>query len=357
MSRLGERWLAAAYAGSPWLVALWPLEALYRVAVARRRAAFAAGRRSAWRAPVPVIVVGNLTLGGTGKSPLVAWLVRHLAAQGWRPGILSRGYGGRSQAYPLRVDDHTPAAQCGDEPRMLADQTGVPVVADPDRPRGARRLLAEGCDILISDDGLQHLALARDLELVVVDGARGFGNGRCLPAGPLREPLSRLASVDAVVINGAAVNGVARVAPPPGAFAMELAPQAWRRLDSAERQPLAPLPFAGAVHAVAGIGRPARFFETLAGLGVEAIPHPFGDHHAFRAEELAFGDGRPLVMTAKDAVKCRGLAPAEGWVLEVAAAPEPGFVAWLDERLAALQGVGPDDTNSRAGPLPAHHQE
>jgi tetraacyldisaccharide 4'-kinase len=352
MSRLGERWLAAAYAGSPWLVALRPLEALYRAAVARRAAAYAAGRRTAWRAPVPVIVVGNLTLGGTGKSPLVAWLVRHLAERGWRPGILSRGYGGRSEAYPLLVDERTPAAQCGDEPRMLADQAGVPVVADPDRPRGARRLLAEGCDILISDDGLQHLALGRDLELVVVDGTRGFGNGRCLPAGPLREPLERLASVDALVVNGEPA-----FRPPAGAYAMRLAPLAWRRLDGGERRPLSPLPFAGAVHAVAGIGRPARFFETLAGLGVEAIPHPFGDHHAFRAADLAFGDGRPLVMTAKDAVKCGGLAPADSWVLEVAAAPEPGFIAWLDERLAALQDVGHEDTNSRAGRLPAHHQE
>lgn len=347
MSTLGERWLAAAYDGAPWLVALRPLEGLYRAVVARRAAGYAAGRREVWRAPVPVIVVGNLTLGGTGKSPLVAWLVSHLVARGWRPGILSRGYGSRSQAYPLRVDDQTPASQCGDEPRMLADQAGVPVVVDPDRPRGARRLLADGCDILISDDGLQHLALARDLELVVVDGARGFGNGRCLPAGPLREPLERLAHVDAVV-----VNGEPRFAPPAGAFRMRLVPTAWRRLDDGERRPLAPLPFAAPVHAVAGIGRPARFFETLEALGVEVMPHPFGDHHDYRAEELAFGDGRALVMTAKDAVKCRGLAPVDSWVLEVEASPDRGFSAWLDERLAP----GPE-TNSRVGSAPAHHQE
>jgi len=356
MSGLGERWLAAAYGGAPWLALLRPLEGLYRAAVARRAAAYAEGRRTAWRAPVPVVVVGNLTLGGTGKSPLVAWLVRHLAERGWRPGILSRGYGGKSDAYPLRLDDHTPAAQCGDEPRMLADQTGVPVVADPDRPRGAAKLLAAGCDILVSDDGLQHLALGRDLELVVVDGARGFGNGRCLPAGPLREPLSRLASVDAVVINGVAANGEPAVTPPAGAFAMTLAPTAWRRLVTGERRPLAPRPFTGPVHAVAGIGRPARFFETLAELGVEAMAHPFGDHHAYRAEELAFGDSRPLVMTAKDAVKCRDLAPPDSWVLEVEASPDPAFVGWLEERLAALAAAAPD-MNSRAGSAPAHHQE
>ncbi|MFO8046766.1 MAG: tetraacyldisaccharide 4'-kinase [Halomonas sp.] len=351
MRGVGERWLEAAYSGSPWLALLRPLERLYCAAVARRRLAYAAGRREVWRAPVPVIVVGNLTLGGTGKSPLVAWLVRHLSAKGWRPGILSRGYGGKNGVHPLLIDDRTPAAQCGDEPRMLADQTGVPVVVDPNRPRGARRLLVTGCDILVSDDGLQHLSLARDLELVVVDGVRGFGNGHCLPAGPLREPLSRLEGVDAVVINGEP-----RFAPPSGAFTMRLAPTAWRGLGDGGRLPLAPLPFSAPVHAVAGIGRPARFFETLEELGVAALPHPFGDHHVYRSEDLAFDDGRPLVMTAKDAVKCRGVAPADSWVLEVEAAPETGFSDWLDGRLARLVESGPE-SNSRSGSVPARHQE
>ncbi|MCE0731315.1 tetraacyldisaccharide 4'-kinase [Halomonas sp. G15] len=352
MSGLGERWLTAAYRGDAWLGLLSPLEALYRWAVRRRAAAYASGRRQAWRAPVPVIVVGNLTLGGTGKSPLVAWLVEHLAERGWRPGILSRGYGGKCADYPLLVEPSTPAAACGDEPRMLADQSGVPVVVDPDRPRGARRLLEAGCDILVSDDGLQHLALARDLELVVVDGARGFGNGRCLPAGPLREPLSRLESVDATLVNGEAQRTL-----PMAARRMTLVPSAWRRLGDGRRYPIAAPPFAGPVHAVAGIGRPERFFETLEGLAIEVMPHPFGDHHAFRADELRFADHRPLVMTAKDAVKCRDLAPGESWVLEVEAAPEPAFVAWLDERLTALRArrvPGNDDTNSRAGEMPAH---
>lgn len=199
---LGERWLEAAYRGAPWLALLRPLAALYRLAITRRAAAYRDGRRPVWRAEVPVVVVGNITLGGTGKSPLVAWLGRYLSEQGWRPGIVSRGYGGKAAGYPLRVLDDTPVAQCGDEPRMLARQTGLPVVVDPDRPRGARMLCELGCDILISDDGLQHLALGRDIELVVVDGARGFGNGHCLPAGPLREPLTRLAQVDALLING-----------------------------------------------------------------------------------------------------------------------------------------------------------
>lgn len=328
---VGQRWLEAAYAGAPWLGGLRPLEALYRRALRRRARAYARGQREIWRAPVPVIVVGNITLGGTGKSPLVAWLARHLSEAGRRPGILSRGYGGKAAHYPLRVDAETPPAACGDEPRMLADQTGVPVVVDPDRPRGARRLLEAGCDILLADDGLQHLALGRDLEILVVDGHRGLGNGRCLPAGPLREPVERLASVDAVVVNG----------PPrdPGLAAhprMTLTPAGWRRLDGDERRPVAPPPFAGPVHALAGIGRPARFFATLEALGVEHVAHPFGDHHRFTAADLAFDDARPLVMTAKDAVKCRGLTSREAWVLEVEAVPDPDFVAWLDDRLATL---------------------
>ncbi|MCE8015677.1 tetraacyldisaccharide 4'-kinase [Halomonas sp. MCCC 1A17488] len=336
MSRgLGERWLRAAYGDAAWLRALRPLEALYRWVQARRAAAYREGRRTAWQAGVPVIVVGNVTLGGTGKSPLVAWLARHLKASGWRPGIVSRGYGGKTgqgAGYPLRVTTQTPAARSGDEPRMLVRQTGMPVVVDPDRPRGVRALLEQGCDIVLSDDGLQHLALGRDIELVVVDGRRGFGNGRCLPAGPLREPLSRLNEVDAVLVNGEAA-----FAPPDGAYRFRLAPARWRALADDALFPLAPLPFRGPVHAVAGIGNPGRFFDTLADLGVEAKPHAFPDHHRFTAEDLAFDDDLPVVMTAKDAEKCDAMTLAQGWVLEVEAEPSADFVAWLDRRLAGLR--------------------
>ncbi|PXX99518.1 tetraacyldisaccharide 4'-kinase [Halomonas sp. LBP4] len=329
---LGERWLEAAYRGDAWLCALRPLEALYRRVVARRAAAYATGGKPVWRAPVPVIVVGNITLGGTGKSPLVAWLAHFLVERGWRPGIVSRGYGGKVAGYPLRVGDTTPVAESGDEPRMLFDQTGLPLVVDPNRPRGAGRLLEAGCDILISDDGLQHLALGRDLELVVVDGRRGFGNGRCLPAGPLREPLSRLQGVDGVVINGDPA-----FVPPEGAHGMALVPAGWRSLADGEHRPVVPLPFAGPVHAVAGIGNPGRFLATLEGLGVEAMLHPFADHHEFRVEDLVFDDGLPVVMTAKDATKCRDLAPPGSWVLEVEARPDAGFVAWLEARLETFR--------------------
>ncbi|MDN3525474.1 tetraacyldisaccharide 4'-kinase [Halomonas sabkhae] len=328
MNRLAERWLQAAYGGEAWLALLRPLEWLYRRVVQQRAQAYRHGRRETWRAPAPVIVVGNITLGGTGKSPLVAWLARHLKEAGWTPGILSRGYGGQAAHYPLLLTPETRVTESGDEPRMLADQTGCPVVVDPQRPRGGRRLLEAGCDILLSDDGLQHLALGRDLEIVVVDGQRGLGNGRCLPAGPLREPVERLNSVDAVL-----VTGETRQPLPVASHGMPLRPVAWRSLADGQRRPLQPLPFTGPVHALAGIGRPARFFATLEALGVDFSAHAFADHHRFTAGDLAFADQRPLVMTAKDAVKCRELA-TDAWSLDVEAEPDKAFVAWLNARLA-----------------------
>ena len=343
--RLGERWLQAAYAGAPWLGALRPLEVLYRWVIRRRAHAYRSGQREVWHAGVPVIVVGNVTLGGTGKSPLVAWLARYLTAQGWRPGIVSRGYGGQLAAgehYPLQVTAETPVAQSGDEPRMLARQTGVPVVADPDRPRGAQMLVKQGCDILLSDDGLQHLALGRDIELVVVDGRRGFGNARCLPAGPLREPLTRLDTVDAVLINGEPT-----FCSPDEAWVFHLVPGRWRRLATGAATALQPLPFIGPVHAIAGIGHPQRFFDTLSELGVTFEPHAFPDHHHFTAQDLTFDDDLPIVMTAKDAEKCGTLHNENIWVLEVEAEPPPAFVAWLETRLAETAGSGTVDKLTR----------
>lgn len=326
---LAERWLRAAYQGASWLKLMRPLETLYVREVERRAEAYASGQRSRWRAAVPVIVVGNLTLGGTGKSPLVAWLGRHLATRGYRPGILSRGYGGKSQ-YPLWVTSDTRVEECGDEPRMLKDQTGIPVVVDPERSRGAQRLIEAGCTVIITDDGLQHHRLARDLEIVVVDGTRGFGNGRCLPAGPLREPLSRLDTVDAVVINGEPRHEFSSAA-----FRMALEPSRWRRvLGDDNPQPLTPLPFTPPVKAVAGIGNPQRFFATLNEMGIEHQAAPFADHHRFVAEDLAAEEGMAVIMTAKDAVKCRNIAPPDSWALDVEAAPCAEFVSWLEHQVA-----------------------
>lgn len=330
-----SRWLDAGYRDASWLKALRPLEWLYRVVISTRRSAYVSGRKAVWRAPVPVIVVGNITLGGTGKSPLVAWLGRWLSEQGWQPGIVSRGYGGKALRYPLYVGVDSPVTQSGDEPLMLAQQTGLPVVVDPDRPRGARQLIAAGCDIVISDDGLQHLALGRDIELLVVDGERGFGNARCLPAGPLREPLSRLDDVDAVI-----VNGEPRQPLEVPSHRMNLQPARWRRLADGLCHPAHELPFTGSVHALAGIGHPQRFFTTLEALGVTFEAHPLPDHHHFSAKDLQFNDARAVVMTAKDAVKCRPFADERCWALDVEACPEPAFVDWLRSRLAALQPSG-----------------
>ncbi|WP_110655939.1 tetraacyldisaccharide 4'-kinase [Salinicola halimionae] len=325
----------AWYRGARWLTLLSPLEALYRHVVKRRREAYRSGRREVWQPPVPVVVVGNLSVGGTGKSPLVAWLVRWLEDNGWRPGIVSRGYGGKADTYPLSVSAETPVAQSGDEPLMLAQQTGVPVAVDPDRSQAARRLLEwSHCDILIADDGLQHYALGRALELVVIDGARGFGNRHCLPRGPLREPLQRLTEVDAMIGNGGLgslsdtdAEGVPR-------FTMTLSPTAWRHLKSGVRHPVEPTPFAldAPVAALVGIGHPQRFFNTLDALQIPHHEYAFGDHHRFSAADLPVGP-TTVVMTAKDAVKCLDFVDDRCWVLDVEAVPEAAFIDWWRARV------------------------
>lgn len=330
--KLAERWLRGAYQGSQWLWPLAPLGALYQWGMARREQAYLSGRKASWQAPVPVIVVGNITLGGTGKSPLVAWLAHWLVAQGWSPGIVTRGYGGKALQYPLMVTPNTNVAESGDEPLMLAQQTRLPVVADPKRARGVQALVEAGCDIILSDDGLQHLALARDIELLVIDGARGLGNGRCLPAGPLRESPSRLQRVDAVIVNGPEQQPL----PIDSVTTMQLAPLCWRRLEDGKKFPLTPLPFSLPVHAVAGIGHPERFFRTLTAQGVVGDWHPLADHQRFNAEALNFAESRPLIMTAKDAVKCYDIAPPNSWVLDVEATLPPEFEHWLTARLSVL---------------------
>ncbi|CAN0519664.1 unnamed protein product, partial [Ectocarpus sp. 12 AP-2014] len=242
------------------------------------------------------------------------------------------GYGGKALQYPLLVTPSTNVAESGDEPLMLAQQTRLPVVADPKRVRGVQALIEAGCDIIVSDDGLQHLALARDIELLVIDGARGLGNGHCLPAGPLRESSYRLKRVDAVIVNGP----VQQPLPIDAVTTMQLAPLCWRRLGDGIRFPLTPLPFSLPVHAIAGIGHPERFFRTLTALGVAGDWHPLADHQRFSTDALNFAEPRPIIMTAKDAVKCFDLAPPNSWVLDVEAALPPEFEHWLAARLSAL---------------------
>jgi tetraacyldisaccharide 4'-kinase len=324
--RLQDAW----YRGHPGLALLRPLEALYRRVVQRKRARFLAAQGDSYRAPVPVLVVGNITVGGTGKTPLILWLIEHCRARGLRVGVVSRGYGARPPHHPWRVRAEQSAAQAGDEPLLIVQRSGVPLVIDPDRARAVRALLeSEPLDLILSDDGLQHYRLARDLELVLVDAARGLGNGRCLPAGPLREPAERLQSVDAVLYNGALVDQT-------GGYAFSLQPTTLINLRSGERRTLDHFPPGQRVHAVAGIGNPQRFFGTLEALHWRPIPHAFADHAQYSAAQLAFSPPLPLVMTEKDAVKCRAFAAADWWYLAVEAAPSAAFVAWLDAQLARL---------------------
>ncbi len=313
------------YGGSPFAYLLWPVAAAYAALVRARRSAYRRGWLRSIEPAVPVVVVGNLTVGGTGKTPLVAWLANALVARGYAVGIVTRGYRGRSAAWPLLVAADTDPAAAGDEAVLLAARTGCPVAAGPDRVAALRRLAAERTlDVVLADDGLQHLRLGRQVELAVVDGERGLGNGLCLPAGPLREPPDRLRDVDAVVVNGGRWGHA-------GVFRFALAAEAAVRVGAAERRPLAAFRDS-AVHAVAGIGHPGRFFRMLEDAGIDVLPHPLPDHAAIRAEDLDFGDGLPVLVTEKDAVKCAGIAHPSLWYVPV----DVEFEAGHGERLLAL---------------------
>ena len=310
---------------------LLPLAALFWLISAARRGLFRAGILKAQALPVPVVVVGNLTAGGAGKTPLTLYLARQLVARGWRPGIISRGYRGSAVA-PLAVSPQTDPALCGDEPLLLA-RAGVPVFVCPNRAAAGRALLAvhPDVDVILCDDGLQHYRLARDIELCVVDGARGFGNGLPIPAGPLREPVSRLAAVDAVILNG-----VGEVVPHEHVFQMTLEPGLFYPLVGAS-QAEATRELAGMrLAAVCGIGNPARFFATLRSLGLSFSEHPFPDHHAFSVADLPQAD--LILVTEKDAVKLAAL-PGLGAlgdkirVLPVSAKLEPDLTDWLIGKL------------------------
>ena len=323
-----EQQLNARWYGRPgilWL--LLPLEGLFRAVAALRRRLI-----EPQRLPVPVIVVGNLAVGGSGKTPMVLALVEHLRQRGYRPGVVSRGYGGKAASYPLFVRADTSPRDAGDEPCLIARRSGVPVAVAPDRPAAAELLIAQaGCDILISDDGLQHYRLARDIEIVLVDAARGFGNGHCLPVGPLREPRSRLQAVSLCVSNGEIAADLPEVS-----HSMQLSGQVLVNLNDGQRCGVAEWAGSQRIHAVAGIGHPPRFFASLRALGFEPIEHAFGDHHAFQPDDLQFGDDLPVVMTEKDAVKCAAFCPDNSWMLPVDAQLSDDFFATLDIELESL---------------------
>jgi tetraacyldisaccharide 4'-kinase len=288
---------------------LVPLEKLFREGVALRHEAYQTGRISTGRLAVPVMVVGNITVGGTGKTPLTIWLAQFLKARGYRPGIISRGYGGLVQRRPMAVSFDTDARVAGDEPVMMARRTGCPVYVFPKRVEAGHALLANtDCNIIIADDGLQHYDLARDIEIAVIDGERGFGNGHLLPAGPMREPIERLETVDLVVHTGTA---------PEGGIVMTLEGTLATSLrDVCKRRPLSS--FIGEpLHAMAGIGHPDRFFDHLRAQGLTFTERAFADHHAYTARDLTFSGNAPLLMTEKDAVKCRRFARDNDWYLPI----------------------------------------
>ncbi|EIQ78187.1 MULTISPECIES: tetraacyldisaccharide 4'-kinase [Citrobacter] len=295
---------------SPLWRLLLPLSWLYGLVSGGIRLCYKLGLKRAWRAPVPVVVVGNLTAGGNGKTPVVIWLVEQLQQRGIRVGVVSRGYGGKAATYPLLLTADTTSAEAGDEPVLIFQRTGVPVAVSPVRSDAVKAILAHhDVQIIVTDDGLQHYRLARDVEIVVIDGVRRFGNGWWLPAGPMRERAGRLKSVDATIVNG----GVAR----PGEIPMHLEPGLAVNLRTGERRDVAQLPD---IVAMAGIGHPPRFFATLEACG--ARPQKcvaLADHQSLTYSDVSalLAEGQTLVMTEKDAVKCRAFADDNWWYLPV----------------------------------------
>ncbi len=299
------------YGSHPASLALLPLSWLFRGVASLRRRAYTSGLLTIHHASVPVIVVGNLTVGGSGKTPLVIWLAGYLGSLGLRPGICARGYGGRASTWPQQVRPDSDPNVVGDEAIVIARRARCPVAVAPDRAAAVTALVEHAnCDIVVSDDGLQHYGLARDIEIAVIDGVRRLGNGRLLPAGPLREPPARLKEVDMVVTNGVAGRGE---------FAMKYVPVAPVNLVDRRQvlgfEDLRTTP----VHAVAGIGNPERFFTMLRNKGLKLVQHPFPDHHRYRPSDLEFGDDLPVLMTEKDAVKCEAFGNTRCWQVPITA--------------------------------------
>ena len=320
MSRLQDSWYRRSWI--TWL--LLPISWFFCLLVMVRHTLFRWGVMSSVQLPVPVIVAGNISVGGTGKTPLVIALVELLREQGWKPGVISRGYGGTAAAWPQPVHPDSDARLIGDEPLLIAQRTSIPMAVGPDRIRAAQMLLAtQDVDIIISDDGLQHYRLQRDVEIAVVDGARRLGNGHCLPAGPLREPRTRLQQVDYIVVNGGGDEGIE----------MLLEPQSPRSVSDGQLTKLLDEFRGQRVHAVAGIGNPQRFFRMLEGAGLEITSHAFPDHHRYVAADIDFGDNAPVLMTEKDAVKCRSISDGRHWYIPVKARLPDSFGQQLKHSL------------------------
>jgi tetraacyldisaccharide 4'-kinase len=320
-----------------WL--LWPFGVIYRVAAKRRRQQFQLGIKAVTTLPVPVIVVGNISVGGTGKTPFVIWLTTALKTRGYRVGIVSRGYGGTATEWPQQVLSASDPALVGDEPVLLARATGCPVVVGPDRVAAAQKLLiTEEINVIVSDDGLQHYALNRSAEIAVVDGKRGLGNGFCLPAGPLREPAGRINEMDAVVVNGAGWGSE-------DVFRATVVAGCPYQVAGSGQKPLQE--FRGAtVHAVAGIANPVRFFDLLIAAGITVIPHPLPDHAKIDAATLDRDDSYPVMVTEKDAVKCQSFAHENVWGVPIELSFTPDDTERLMQRILVKLNT---ETNIKTG--------
>ncbi len=310
-------------------IALWPISLIFRLLAWMRRYAYRIGLFKQHKLPVPVIIVGNISVGGTGKTPLVIWLAEYLKELGYKPGIVARGYGAQIGKIPRQVDAESSAEEVGDEPLLITRRTGCPMFVAPNRVAAAHALLENSdCDVIISDDGLQHYALGRDIEIAVVDGKRRFGNGCCLPAGPLREPPSRLATVDLVMVNGASE---------PNEHSMHIS---IGKVVNLHNQDLTHNleEFSGEqIHAMAGIGCPQRFFQLLKDHGLQLIEWAFPDHFRFAKADITPDDELLVFMTEKDAVKCKHFAQPRHWYLPIDVNVDDAFSNRLAELLRGLK--------------------
>ena len=325
----------AWFKNAGWLVLLWPLSLFFQLLASMRRKIQQRAVRPRSHT-VPVVVIGNISVGGTGKTPLLIELARHYKRNGFTPGIISRGYGASTRDFPMQVESSTEVHLSGDEALLIRRSTDCPVVIDPDRERALRYLLEHNnVDVVFSDDGLQHYRLHRDIEIAVVDGTRLFGNGFCLPAGPLRERVGRLQRVDFIIVNGAPEKPVGVLE---HASLMRLEPRFLVNLKTGDRHPLAGAPFnmGNTVQAVSAIGNPERFFSVLAPLPYPIVKFPFPDHHRFSESDFDSGSldpQQPIVMTEKDAVKCQAFARANFWVLNVEVKLQDEFLQALSQRI------------------------
>lgn len=327
------KWLHRIWYEGGWAYRLLlPLSGIYWLLLATRRALYRVGVLGKHRAPVPVVIVGNITTGGTGKTPVTIWLAGELKARGFSPGIVSRGYGGSGSSTSMRVDAASAPALVGDEPVLMAQRTGCPVVVDENRVRATQMLVDDGADVIIADDGLQHYRLERTYEICVIDGSRGLGNRLLIPAGPLRETVARLAEVDQVLVNGHLGDKVEDLTTvEQNAIEFQLVATEVARLDASLTRPIER--FSGStVHGVAAIGNPRRFFDMLRAHGMQVIEHAFPDHAQLSRQDLRFGDDFDVLMTEKDAVKLAGMSGDKYWSVPVELQIDPVLAGpWIEQ--------------------------